>query len=83
MYCYKELKSEVFKENNQEMFLAIRDRAKKLKLESGVFEMQAVIKGQTGDAWVMMACVDRLAELGEIRELDIGSSVAGQNRIFK
>lgn len=39
------------------------------------------VRGVTGDSWEMMARVDRLVELGEIREIT-GSNVAGQDRVF-
>ena len=35
-----------------------------------------------GGMWQMPACVDRLVELGELREVTAPKSVAGQHRIF-
>jgi hypothetical protein len=35
----------------------------------------------TGCTWFMMACVDRLVELGEIKEV-LRDNIAGQYRIF-
>lgn len=35
-----------------------------------------------GESWVRMAMVDRLVELGEIREVKQEGYVAGQRRIF-
>ena len=36
----------------------------------------------SGDTWMMLACVDRMIELGELNEVTKGQNVAGQHRIF-
>lgn len=82
MYDYQKLKPEVFKEENQQLFLKIRDKVKNLKESSGCFQLESLMRDNVGDTWVMMACVDRLVELGEITEIPQGK-VAGQHRIFK
>jgi hypothetical protein len=41
----------------------------------------AMFSAGSGDSWTMLACMDRLVELGEIREVP-QSGVAGQDRIF-
>jgi hypothetical protein len=82
MYKYEELKKEIFTEDGQVMFLKIRDNANRLLKQSEAFSMNAVIKAVSGDTWKMMACVDRLIELGEIKEITEPNKVAGQNRIF-
>lgn len=43
--------------------------------------MSSAFEGITGDGWFMMACVDRLVELGEIREVSKPNCL-GQCRIF-
>jgi hypothetical protein len=43
--------------------------------------MEVAIAG-IGDSWQRIACVDRLVELGEIREITNPNEVAGQHRIF-
>ena len=63
------------------MFLKIRDRAQFLLDTAGAFRMGVVLNAASGDTWRMMACVDRMVELGEIREIPL-PDVAGQNRIF-
>ena len=80
MYRYEELKPKIFTEEGQEMFLRIRDNVNALLKVAGVVQMQKAINGCTGDTWHMMACVDRLVELNEIRE--IKTDGAGQHRIF-
>lgn len=82
MYKYEEQRQEIFTEHGQEMFLAIRDKSKQLLKQAGCFRMGNVISGQTGDSWKMLACVDRLVEIGEIREIKQECTVAGQHRIF-
>ena len=81
MYNYETEKPNVFTEEGQEMFLAVRDKTKVLLEQSGCFTMGKAISGVSGDSWTMLACVDRLVELGEIEEIK-QDRVQGQNRIF-
>lgn len=82
MYKYQEIKPRIFTEDGSVMFTAIRDRVKRLLREAGAFTMGLAITGTCGDSWVMLACVDRLLELGEICEVTRGMGVSGQNRVF-
>lgn len=69
-YVYEEQKEELFTDDGQKMFLKIRDKAHRLLKEAGAFRQQEVISDcGGGDSWTMIACVDRLVELGEIVEL--------------
>ena len=81
-YAYKQLKPGIFTEDGQVMFLKIRDNVKALLKESGAVAMGRTSKGVTGDSWSMMACVDRLVELGEIKEVPRSDYCPGQYRIF-
>lgn len=82
MYDYKAEKARLFTENAQQMFLNIRDNVQKRLAQSGAITMGAAIQGcGGGDSWCMMACVDRLVEIGELREISQGD-IAGQYRIF-
>lgn len=81
-YDYASQKSNVFSETGQRMFLSIRDRASRLIANSGAATMQKIISGEAGDSWDMLACVDRLVELGELHEIEQTGRVAGQDRIF-
>lgn len=81
-YHYKDLRSSLFNEENQKMFLTIRDNAKRLTREAGAASMECLISGLSGDVWTMMACVDRLVELKELVEIPNTVSRAGQYRIF-
>ena len=80
MYVYNELKPDLFTEEAQEPFLKIRDNINWMLEKTGAFAMgNALIAG--GSTWYQMACVDRLVELGELREVT-GEDVAGQYRVF-
>jgi hypothetical protein len=80
VYSYSIEKPRIFTEDGQRMFLAIRDKANELLDAAG-----AVSSGKlfcvSGETWQMLACMDRLIELGELREIT-GPNVAGQDRVF-
>ena len=70
MYDYKDYKPELFKEENQEDFLKIRDGIKATIQIAGCITMDKAIGfGKRGDSWLHMAMVERLVELGEIEEV--------------
>ena len=87
MYKYEEQKQKIFTEENQKLFLEVRDYVHKLIDEAGAFTMRKAFMLPDGiDAaeilnfisWEMMACVDRLVELGEIKEIPTTT----QDRLF-
>jgi hypothetical protein len=80
MYNYETEKSKIFTDEGQRLFLAIRDKVKTLLNNSGAARMQEIISGNCGNSWLMLACVDRLVELNEIKE--ISQNTAGQYRVF-
>lgn len=82
MYNYKTEKSTLFTESGQVLFLQIRDHVNNLLKISGCFRMQEAISPFCGLNWQMLACVDRMVELGEIVEVTSQGKVAGQHRIF-
>lgn len=81
MYNYQKEKQKVFTEEGQLMFMQIRDNVKKLLEQSGAVMLDNAIRVVTGDSWLMLACIDRIVELGEIREIP-QDNPAGQHRIF-
>jgi hypothetical protein len=81
-YRYEDYKERVFTESLQVMFLKIRDNATELIAKSGAASMERLIAGCAGTNWDMLACVDRLVELGELLEVPNPHSSAGQHRIF-
>jgi hypothetical protein len=40
--------------------------------------MQEAISGATGSSWTMLAAIDRLVELGELREISTTGAVTHQ-----
>lgn len=81
MYVYEIEKPKVFSESGQRTFLEIRDRVNRKLKDSGAVSMGMAISGSTGDSWTMLACVDRMVELKEIREVTSGGC-SGQDRVF-
>ena len=82
MYRYADLKDELFTDEGQKTFLKIRDAVHKILVIAGAVRMQEVMSAAgVGDSWVTQACVDRLVELGEIREIT-QTDVMGQHRVF-
>jgi hypothetical protein len=80
-YRYSEWKDEVFKEENQMMFIKIREHIKQLHKVAGVCTMEKAIDANvTGDSFAMLACVSRLEEIREIFICPnpIGSSYNGR-----
>lgn len=69
MYNYEAEKKKIFTDEGQKLFLSIRDKAQRLLKEAGAFRRSEVTSGHSGDSWTMMACVDRMVELGEIVQL--------------
>lgn len=70
-YDYQAERPKLFTEEGQRDFLKVRDAAKALLKEAGAFRQIEVLSksGISGDSWFMIACVDRLVELGEIVEI--------------
>ncbi len=80
-YDYNTERDAIFTEEGQRMFLQIRDAVQaKLKL-AGAVRVQEAMSG-SGNTWEMMACFDRMVELGEIREITDPTKVCGQHRVF-
>ncbi|MEE9401918.1 MAG: hypothetical protein V3V47_01845 [Desulfobacteria bacterium] len=80
-YDYDAEREAIFTEEGQVMFIAIRDRVKRLLGEAGAVRMEEAICEQTGLCWTLQACVDRLVELDEICEVT-SSETSGQYRVF-
>jgi len=81
MYNYTEIRPQLFTEEGQRVFLKIRDNAHRLCTEAGCVRAQEAWARCAGDDWLRLACIDRLVELGEIRELT-GKDVPGQHQVF-
>jgi hypothetical protein len=82
MYRYEELRPTVLTDAGQRRFLRVRDFVHKTLATAGAVRMQEAMSAATGgDSWEQIACVDRMVELGEIREIP-QTSVCGQHRVF-
>lgn len=74
-YRYEEQRANLFTEEGQRMFLKVRD--------AGAVRMDKLMGyAGGGDSWDMLACADRLVELGELVEVPNTVCRAGQDRIF-
>lgn len=82
MYNYETEKPKVFLEENQKMFLGIHEKAKELISVAGAARCDKIIAEQSGDSWTMLACVDRLVEIGEIKEVP-QITCRSQDRLFR
>ena len=80
-YVYENERPELLTDAGQRLFLKIRDHAAALLNAAGAFQMGAVMTLASGTSWQMMAAVDRLVELGELREVT-GADIPGQDRVF-
>ena len=82
-YNYKEEKENILTDEGQRDFLKVRDHVHKVLELAGSIRMDKAIGVlDCGINWTMMACVDRLVELGEIKEIKYDHRV-GQHRIFR
>ena len=82
MYNYEvEKESLLASDSGVKMFLKINNTAMETIKRCGVVYMSDAIAGNYGSTWKMFACIDRLVELGEIREITQGD-VDQMNRIF-
>lgn len=80
-YDYNTERANLFTDAGQRQFLRVRDRVRDLLAKSGAVRMQEAISGETGSSWTMHASMDRLVELGEVREIP-QDDPPGQDRIF-
>lgn len=81
MYKYSEQRPRIFTEDGQVDFLKVRDNVNRLLDVAGAVSMERAISVISGDSWEQMSNVDRMVELGEIRELP-RAKIAGQHRVF-
>ena len=82
-YEYRKERERLFTEEGQRIFLEIRDRVQRLLRQAGACTMGKAIDGSTGDTWLMLACVERLVELGEIEEVTQGQDGWIQHWVYR
>lgn len=81
MYEYQTERPKILTDDGQRQFLKVRDTVKRLLRQGGAVRMIDATSGTGGDSWLQMAMIDRLVELGEIREIT-PANVHGQDRVF-
>ena len=80
-YSYEAEKPRLFTEDGIRILLEVRDKAAACLKQSGAVTAGALLC-TSGDTWVMLAAVDHLVRLKELREIEQPGRVAGQDRIF-
>jgi len=85
MYDYQNIRDQIFTDRGQRDYLRIWKHVEKMLAKTGAFRMKEiqdapVSLGKNG-GWYRMALVDRMVELGEIRELT-PTGTSGQDRVF-
>lgn len=80
MYEYEKEKPRLFTDEGQRALLQIRDKAFELTAKAGAVRSDNLLLA--GDTWQSLACIDRLVELGDLREITEPGKVAGQDRVF-
>lgn len=79
MYAYADLRDHVFTDEGQRALIETRDKAVRLLTQSGAVVMSRLMP--MGDTWKAMAVVDRLVEIGDLREVTTPQLHTGE-RIF-
>ena len=81
MYSYEENKYKIFTDEGQREFLKVRDEVNRLLDISGAFMLEKVfVKVHVSHTDMWLTYIDRLVELGEIKELKRGCWA--QYRVF-
>lgn len=82
MYNYQVERPRIFTEEGQRAFIEFRDNVLRIIKESGAIRQEEVNRfARMGDSWGNLALIDRMVELGDLREINYGKC-AGQHRIF-
>ena len=80
-YVYETEKPWLFTDEGQRCLMGALDQARELLRVAGAFKAFSVLKYVPyGDTWRALAILDRLVELGIIREVTSGCE--GQDRVF-
>jgi hypothetical protein len=83
MYNYNEQKEKLLTTSGFNAFIQVKANAEKLLKEAGAFKLHNVIQGVSGagSSWTLLACVDKLVENKEIKEIPQIDRIS-QDRIF-
>lgn len=81
-YNYAQERADIFTDQGQQLFLFVRDTAKKIVKKNGAFRINEIIENYFG-LWPengVLASLDRMVELKELKE--ITSGVDNLERVF-
>lgn len=78
-YKYEDIKPELLTDEGQRRFLKVRDGVKGLLKKTGAFQMGYALEFDSG-SWFAIACIDRMVEIGELRE--IGNESFTQHKVY-
>lgn len=81
-YRYADFRDQLFTEKGQTRLLEVLSYVRRRIDEGGAVMLVKVLQHMSGDTWFNMACVDRLVELGYLREVTGISEVRKQDRVF-
>ena len=81
-YNYQKQRPHIFTEQGVRDLITVRGTVSNCIAIAGCVRMDKAISRLTGGAWNMLAIVDYLVEVGELREVFVGQNVTGQHRIF-
>jgi hypothetical protein len=82
-YSYEEQRAELFTDDGQRLFIAVRDHTLGLIRIAGAVQADKAMNGPhpSGcDSWGLMACIDRMVELREIK--CVYQEGAWQHRVY-
>ncbi len=80
-YSYATERDSLFTDEGQRLFLKIRDQVNHHLKESGAVRGDKAAAGMAGSSWQMLACLDRLVEIGELKRLS-PPDVYGQHQVY-
>lgn len=83
MYDYETEKPKILTDEGQQDLIKARDWVTRILEEAGAFQMGTFMsKGPlSGDSWLMLAMIDRMVEIGDLREISL-VDCRGQDRVF-
>ena len=81
-YSYDTEKEHLFTPNGIKLLLKIRETIDQLLDDAGAFMIDKVVQHHTGDTFQMLACIDYLEDIGEIRRTCMCSAGITQMRVY-
>ena len=82
MYNYEIEKLKLDTAEGKHVFYHVKETIKNLLSLAGAVRMEEALNKISGDSWTQIACMDRLVELGELKEITDGHDACDQDRVF-